>query len=622
MDRQPLIPLALLALLGCTDDEIRAGAFDQPGAAAVVHPEDHGGPFREPIGLVASGHGGLIHAIALKQGRFLTDDPTASFLRGNGLPTGANRLLTSIAGYAPDEQTVTLFAGDEQRDVLIELPYVIGVEADGSPTEQRVSYTEPTFVDADSSGDAPELTAFAVRNGYAATEAWTVYFDGETWWVTGTRSGKQENRAFADEVYLADNGAFTFVLEGEATAGDYFTFETDNGLVEHQVGGSPQALAMSPDQSTLAMVVYDEAEAEARVRFFDPADATVSAWVELPDGAQPERLAWTEDGALLWIADAELAMAHAVTWDGESASVESIELPWALVDLAPLTTSDGVEQLYVAPKGMGEVWVLDLETLEWVDINTNTTAVEGMALYSPVMGLEAVPMAYRWPEQDDHGAYKTGKSVAVSLYSGEVLWMEEGTGCLLQDSWGPRTVATTDFGSRIDYGVNFDGYSLGPTLLPNVTNTRHVQVNQCGGVSPGERWDLVFDAGEQGWIVEGSISGIQDAIAYEDQRYLSDNGEISFTIRAGMTASQHGWRMLFYTLDGVLSADGDNDGDDTRDVVFDGLGDPVYFHYRVGPTGGGWDPIDERTFVLVPSASSDMVARVANLTGEVEVTWE
>ena len=50
-------------------------------------------------------------------------------------------------------------------------------------------------------------------------------------------------------------------------------------------------------------------------------------------------------------------------------------------------------------------------------------------------------------------------------------------------------------------------------------------------------------------------------------------------------------------------------------------GDPVFFHYRVGPSGGAWDPVDDRAFVLVIAAGEDLAARANPSTGFTEVVW-
>jgi len=215
-----------------------------------------------------------------------------------------------------------------------------------------------------------------------------------------------------------------------------------------------------------------------------------------------------------------------------------------------------------------------------------------------------------------------GRSVAVSLQAGRVQFMEEGTGCLVRDESGPRTVAG-QFGQP-DYDANYSTVT-GAYLELNETNNRHVQVNPCGGIARTETWRLRYDRVLQGWELEGSLSGVQERIAYEDERYVSDDGAFSFVIRSGASPSEDGWRLEFRVLAGVLQVDGDNNHDgvvNSDEPDIDLPGDPVFFWYRVGPTDGGWDAVDERPFVLVAAEGSDVVGRAEPQTGDFEVQWQ
>lgn len=614
MDHQPLIgALALLALAGCDDDDTGDGAFDMPVAAAVVQPEV-GGPFNEPIGYVANGHGGTIGMLALKQGRYLVDDPQASFLRSGPLPTGGARLLESIATWAPDEARIDVFVGDRAFARLLRVPHVIAVE-DGEPIEVEATATDPVFLDVDGSGDSATLADLEVTTGYTATEDWSIAFDGERWWVEGTRSGKQERTAVTGEPYVGDDGNLAFTIEGTATVGDRFELSTDSGLVEYDVGGTPVALAMSPDQSVLAMVVEDDTGA-TRLRFFDPATDTVSD-AALPDDASPTRLAWAPDGSALFVADGAMPAAWEVLADGQV--IEHL-LPWPIFDLAPLL-SDTERLLYVAPTSGQEVWVVDLDTDTFVDVNAWVEGEQGLDFRVPVSGLEAIPLEFRQLETDDDGVHLYGRAVAVSLAAGRVLFMAEGTGCLVEDEYGPRTDLPSSY-SEVDYETNFESIDNGAYLEQNATSSRHVMVNPCAGIARGETWTLTFDRNLQGWRVEGSLSGEQADVAYEDRRYVSDDGAISFTVRSGSAPSEDGWRIQFIVLEGALSADGDNDRDGARDVAFDLPGDPAYFHYEVGVRDAGWYAVDDRPMLLVPAQASDSVSRIEPLTGEVEIGWQ
>jgi hypothetical protein len=124
------------------------------------------------------------------------------------------------------------------------------------------------------------------------------------------------------------------------------------------------------------------------------------------------------------------------------------------------------------------------------------------------------------------------------------------------------------------------------------------------------------------WEVEGSISGLQENVAIEDERYVSDNGEISFTIASGTQATSDGDNFIFYTDEGVLRIDQVmRPGSGTADPL-ELPAEPTIFQYLAGPTGGGWDVKDERTFVMLPVTNSDVVLRVRLKAWTVEVIWE
>ena len=114
------------------------------------------------------------------------------------------------------------------------------------------------------------------------------------------------------------------------------------------------------------------------------------------------------------------------------------------------------------------------------------------------------------------------------------------------------------FGTVGDYTLSFEqDFPFGPTLRTNAHNDRHVVTNPCGGISRAQGWVLRFDELVQGWRVRGDLSGEQDTIAYEDIRYVSDDGEISFLILSGGTPDEAGlvwkyWGMMISWWVGIL----------------------------------------------------------------------
>ena len=90
---------------------------------------------------------------------------------------------------------------------------------------------------------------------------------------------------------------------------------------------------------------------------------------------------------------------------------------------------------------------------------------------------------------------------------------------------------------------------------------------------------------------------------------MSDHGEISFTIASGPQATSDGDNFVFtptkvFCIDQVMPA---GPASQTRLEL---PAEPTIFQYLAGPTGGGWDPKDERTFVMLPVTNSDVVLRV------------
>lgn len=611
------LSLMLALAAGCENDPFYQGVLDLPTAATVLHPEV-GGPFNEPIAFVGNGHGGLISLLALKQGRFLSDSTVASFLTAPPLATGQARLIRSMAVHAPTESQIDLYVGDKAYQHLLKVPYMTGQEADGTVVRPSTTAGSVRFVDADSSGDNPTLAQLVAHTGRVSTEDWRVERDNGYWVVQGSRSGRLTAKALSGLSYMGDNNSLSFTVFGNATDGDYFEFSTDNGLEEIEVGGSPLALSMAPDQSLLAMIVAGEDGTS--LSWLDPTTDTVTHHTLFSAEASPYRLSWSEDGQTLWVADS----ASPNLWEialGEPTIATAHPLPWPIHDVAELNSELG-RNVYVAPVNGESVWLYDPDALSLVDLNPWTDAVDGHWFPSPIMGIESMHAAYRFPEADESSVHRYGRSVAVSLQAGGIVFLDEETGCMIRDGEGPRTQLSGSYGVSDDYETNFEGSGGAALLTENAVESRHVIVNSCAGVAQTELWTLRYGQVQQAWEVDGSLSGVQQELAYEDERYVSDNGEVSFVIRAGMNPSQDGWMMQFRVFDGVLAAKGDNDGDNQRDVRMEIPSDPIYFHYRVGADGNGWKKVDDRPFVLVLGQASNLAGRVDPQSAQIEISWE
>lgn len=115
-----------------------------------------------------------------------------------------------------------------------------------------------------------------------------------------------------------------------------------------------------------------------------------------------------------------------------------------------------------------------------------------------------------------------------------------------------------------------------PTISPISTKDR---------VTKTEDWTVTYISGTNKYLAKGTFSGTQKAMAEEGVTYISDNGEVSFTITSGTPATTEGDNFTFSTHNGVsaisveklpgeiiISADGErayiaNAGSDSISVV-------------------------------------------------------
>jgi hypothetical protein len=605
---RPALALALL-LSACQRDDDVSGTLDTPSHIAVL---DRGGagPFREAVGYAADRHGGRIRVLALSENRYLTDDFTASFFRGAPLATGEARLLTRLAAYAPDADTATVLALDARFNQLLAVPHVDGREADGSPHEPVPRITSVELLDNDSSGADFTIDSLVVAPGYAATEVWTATSTGSVWKLEGTRSGTQPGYILPGAPFRTPRNSIAFVIRGTGTEGDQIRLTVDSGLTEVQLDGVPLELTLAPDASVGALT--HQLGDLALLRWFEPATLELSAPLALGSDANPHRLAWSDDSATLFATDARAPVLYEVQVADNS--VIAHPLPFTVQTLA-LVFSDTARLVYLARADAAEVWIFDLDLGTFIDVNLSTPEIDGMRFRSAVRGLALLPTAYEWPEAVD-GVSRTGRTVAVSLHEGRVAWMEEGTGCLVRDGQGPRTELRSQTSQQADYSsINFSVAEPQTVFLTSVNDARrHVNVNPCAGIARDELWSLQFDRTVQAWRVEGDFSGEQAGLAYEDQRYVSDDGALSFLLRAGSLPSEDGWGLQFKVLDGVLATAGDNDADGVREINLDLPSPPSVFHAEVDGV--------VRPFVVVAAEAADIVVSIDPTTAEIDTIWD
>ncbi|MEO0603130.1 MAG: hypothetical protein AAF211_16945, partial [Myxococcota bacterium] len=587
----------------------------------------------------------------LKQGRFLSDDPTGAFLPANQLPTGDRRLLSSVAVYAPSRDEVTVVAGDRAFGQLIVTNYLVPCPEGASTSSCEAPGPEVT-------SDVPSGVQVDVKRGWTTSEDWTFTPtegpDGREWAVEGSRSGLQPTGVRPSELPWSAEDRRLQVdaippANAEAAA---FTIRTElPGLREIDVGGVPLALEMATDQSWLALVVRDSDTDVVRLAWLDPTtlgaledgDAAALVDVTLPAGAEPHRLSVSEEGGLL-VADASRAAYYEVPFGTDN--VVEHATPWPTLDVAGLRLESGnpdTDVRFLVPLDGGSLWRHDPVSGELLDVNPAQPGPQGISFDAPVQGIEAMPWPFRSTERDNDEERTVTRAVAVSLSDGRVVFAHEDTGCLVQDEDGPETNLVTRAGSastdintaEIPAEAEFTGrFTVRLDGEPN-----RVTVNACAGIAKPETWAATFDQNLGTWEVEGSLSGPQVNRVVEDQRYVTDDGAVSFLLRSGEVPSFDGWAFSFSVDSGVATANGDGEGDGIREGDLSGSGDPVFFFYRVGKVG----PVSQRDleerppgqedlfynpnirpFVLVPGGATNRVSRVnpsLEFTPVVEVSW-
>jgi hypothetical protein len=604
--------VVLLSFAGCALVEFGAPNFDGPMGSDVLVPEDND-LFEEPVGFVANSRSGTIVPLDLKYGVLLSDQYAAAWLRPRVVATGDERILDQVVAWTPSRTEVSLFANDLAFGVLVEAPYILG--KDGEPQVFDPTVTEPAFEGA---GDV-EMRDLELRRGYTTTEDWTVTYDGSTWWVIGSRSGKQERRPVTGEAYWTDRRELSFTLEGDPQEGDAFTVHTDTGVVEYDFGGTLLGIARwrTDTDDALLCAVWDPVLAQGAISVFDLATRGELGRIPLPKGAQPWRFAVGDDGATFFAADARESAVYRVLPDlGDPAAsiVETIPMPAPVAALAHVRT-DEYDHLFVAPAGTNRLELYDLATATWLDMNPFDPEL-GLDLRSPVVGLAATPDPITLQQHsNENGAPFEARTIAISLMDGSLVMADGDNGCLEGDLKGPFGVLDED----APFADN--GLPSNPLFLFDSATLDPVQVNTCGGVTRTELWTATYDQAAGNYLVEGVITGKQANRAYEDLRYVSDRGEIAFTILAGSLPTTDGDRWLIRSYEGVLRIQGFTNTDGNVEA-FELPAAPTIFQYDAGPSGGGWDQLDRRTYALLPITNSDWAIRVRLDAWQTEVRWD
>jgi len=608
--------MILLLALACTENTRAVVRIDGPVTVDVL--PAGAGPFDTPAGFVANSRSGVVSVLDLKTGRFLTDDPTASFLGGNGVALGRERLLGSVAAVA-DGGSVDVWAVDVASGMLLRAPYVLLVDEEGAPREVEPTASEPVFVDADGSGDQVSVSDLKLRPGATTTEDWSIEYDGTRWWAKGSRSGQQDREPVAGTTWWSDFREIEFDFEGTATLGDRIEFRTETGVDELDLGA--RVLDLAEEDGRLWV-----GTADGRLHLLDAFSGALRASLALGEGAQPGRMAPDGSGGV-FVADAALPWVHHVA-----------EVDGALVDVpvataAPIldvawsagerTDGEPYAHLFVAPVGLRRVDVWDLDAGRWLDPNPATATAEGVDLAVPILGLGASPGAVRHQVPTSWGAYPEAPIIAVTTSDGRLFALDAGTGCYLVTESGPKGPNVLLDGSGDLAEFDDRGATSASGLWVDGDTGAQVLASPCGGVTRDEAWTVTYQAASQDWLVEGTISGVQALTARDDVRYVSDTGALSFLILSGITPATDGDSFSFTTESALTSASTTYPGGDVnRAVTWELPGRPSVVEIEGGPTGGGWDAYEPRQYAVVPVVNSDIVARVTLDDMTSEIAWQ
>lgn len=619
----------MLSALACLESNNLEGDFDAPTGVAILHP-DQGGPFDEPVAIVANQNRGTLVPLDIKHGWMVSEDPSAPYLESPHIATGSDRILGSVAVYAGENGAVTLLVADAQTRRLLQVPWVLSADAGRLNTVRPEVSEAPSFVDTDGSGDQASLELVSLRRGRAATETWTLTYTGKDFLVEGSRSGVQYRRATWLTPYATDDGSLDLLLEGSATEGDQFTLGVDSGVVEFDLGGNVQDLLMLQDQSALLALVttlpdplLPDLEAGTRLLALDPASLDVLSELALPEGAAPARMNASQDQSQLFLGDTQNPFVYQVDLDSAdlgASVVESIGMPAPVVDVV-YQGDESYRYLFIALQGEVSVRIWDLDRSAWRDVNPVTPEADGVYVGAPISGLAASSDPILLQEEGPYEARERDRVVAISTFEGVVKVAEASTGCLTLEQTGPNVT----FGENVS-DVGFDDST--PTSNPSFTTDvfgEAVQVNPCGGIARTQSWLMTYDGAQGNWLVEGSVSGFQERRAVEGVRYVSDQGEISFLLSSGTLASTDGDSWFFTVDNGVLKIDFDRNNNgvgDNNETPIDVPGRPVPYSFLAGAEDGGWTAVNRKVGVVLPVTGYDNVCKVDLQAGRITSIWD
>lgn len=598
------LALLLAGLCACAEDEAPSARLDGPMDLALLEP----GPFYEvPVALVTNFRSGRVSKLDVKRTNLLVEAGPAPWMPGPDLAFGAGRALSEIA-IVERGSGVDVWVADDASDSLLRRTWIAGIGEDGAPLWPEPALGETRLLSPDGvplQGEVtPRLLGLRLGHGRATTETWTLRWEGRAFAVEGSASGIQDRKAVPGTPYESDRGEirFTLALDGVILeTGSRIEVDVDGGVEEADAGGLVMDLWREPGGAwVLAAVLPDEGP--GWVAAWDAESMSELARVTLPQGAQPERIeADVADGSA-WVADSwegpeGAGRVFRLDWipgDAQSLAATVVPVPEPAIDVAP-GHDPAAPRLFVAAAYTDAVWMLDRASGAVLDANVASPEADPTRVRALVTGLAPLRRPVETMQLDEDGTRVPAYGVLAATFAGEMYWIDGRTGCQV---FGTPAGASLQLATADPAAAAFSdvGFASNPVLVQDPASERVVSTSTCGGVARTETWNVTFDAGLQSYEVEGSRSGVQAGRAYEGERYVSDEGAISFLILPGTAATSHGDRWQFPIDDGV-----------TPMPLHELPADPLVFTELYDDRSGIWFAVREREVALVPNAGNDVV---------------
>lgn len=524
----------IILFFSCTPSIDYTRLFDAPSHVQITQTEQLS-LFSQPVGFVSNARSGMITPIDIMHLGPLSDQKASPFLRSRGIATGSERQLEKSYVYEDEVGHVRLLIHDPFHKQLVDIPYL---QEDHEPISPQ--HTEIIFQDLDASGDNTILEDLTLSIGFTTTEDWICTFDGSNWIIVGSRSGPQPYASFS-ESYVTQNHEFSGVFSGTATKGDTITFSTDTGITEIDLGARPLDFTVYNDM--IYVTVWDSELSEGAIQVFSLSDKQQIAYYPAPVGAQPKQMLFVDDDTA-YVTDYKQSTIYKFSFDDNWVSIPT---EGSIHDIFILQTEEK-NKLYVGLESA--IARYDLDTEEWDDLNLLDPNSNNILLFNTFEQFSQNTLLTTLPSQKN-GQEAIDHIVMVSMASGEILLLEGETGCLATTTEGPTLEDSGDVGSGTVIFYD-EGNESSPSLSMDTYTGDQVILNTCGGILKDETWTITFDEALGDWQVKGSFSGIQQNRAQAHRRYLSDKGEISFTLTDGTLPPTDGDYFKFDTLPNLL----------------------------------------------------------------------